>query len=181
MRGISLWSGTSRCSPFSLKVTDKVMVSITEVHGQTVYHDQPCIVWGIPFSAKRRARLPWHHRIQAVHCRRTTLINSRNSSASNMVQNACFNCSDLNDCGRMEIDGGLAPGAVVGHTTTHGGCGHPRLLAPNRDQFLHNTLRAKFLRGNINIYLHFVSFLHIDTTQVVEILPQTRQEPTYST
>ena len=25
------------------------------------------------------------------------------------------------------------------------------------------------------MYLHFVSFLHIDTTQVVEILPQIRQ------
>ena len=36
--------------------------------------------------------------------------------------------------------------------------------------------------GNIIIYLHiFVSFLHIDTTQVVEILPQIRQEPTYFT
>ena len=44
-----------------------------------------------------------------------------------------------------------------------------------------NPLRAIFFRGNINIYLHFVSFLHIDTTQVVEILPQLRQEPTYST
>ena len=30
-----------------------------------------------------------------------------------------------------------------------------------------NPLRAKFFRGNINIYLHFVSFLYIDTTQVV--------------
>ena len=44
-----------------------------------------------------------------------------------------------------------------------------------------NPLRAKFFRENINIYLHFVSFLHIDMTQVVEILPQIRQEPTYST
>ena len=44
-----------------------------------------------------------------------------------------------------------------------------------------NPLRAKFFRGNINIYLHFVSFLQIDTTQVVEILPQIKQEPTYST
>ena len=44
-----------------------------------------------------------------------------------------------------------------------------------------NPLRAKFFGGNINIYLHFVSFLHIDATQVVEILPQMRQEPTYST
>ena len=43
-----------------------------------------------------------------------------------------------------------------------------------------NTLRAKFFRGNINMYLHFVSFLHIDTMQVVEILLQIRQEPTYS-
>ena len=44
-----------------------------------------------------------------------------------------------------------------------------------------NPLRAKFFRGNINIYLHFVSFLHIDTTQVIEIHPEIRQEPTYST
>ena len=44
-----------------------------------------------------------------------------------------------------------------------------------------NPLRAKFFRGNINIYLHFVSFLDIDMTQVVEILPQIRQERTYST
>ena len=46
----------------------------------------------------------------------------------------------------------------------------------------HLTLyRAKFFRGIINIYLHFVSFLHFDMTQVLEILPQIRQEPTYST
>ena len=44
-----------------------------------------------------------------------------------------------------------------------------------------NPLRAKFFRGNINIYLHLVSFLHIHMTQVVEILPQIREEPTYST
>ena len=44
-----------------------------------------------------------------------------------------------------------------------------------------NPLRARFFRRNINIYLHFVSFLHIDTTQVVEILTQIRQEATYST
>ena len=44
-----------------------------------------------------------------------------------------------------------------------------------------NPLRAKFFRENIKIYLHFVSYLHIDTTQLVEILPQIRQEPTYST
>ena len=44
-----------------------------------------------------------------------------------------------------------------------------------------NPLRAKFFRGNINIYLHFVSFLHIDRTQVVEILPEIRQEPSYAT
>ena len=39
----------------------------------------------------------------------------------------------------------------------------------------------QFFRWNINIYSHFVSFLHIDMTQVVEIFPQIRQEPTYST
>ena len=49
------------------------------------------------------------------------------------------------------------------------------------DTSIFNPLHAKFIRGNINIYLHFVSFLQIGTTQVVEILPQIRQEPTYST
>ena len=42
-----------------------------------------------------------------------------------------------------------------------------------------NPLRAKFLRGNI--YLHFMLFLHIVKTQVVEILPQIRQGPTHFT
>ena len=44
-----------------------------------------------------------------------------------------------------------------------------------------NPLCAKFFRENMNMYLHFLSYLHIDTTQIVEILPQIRQEPTYST
>ena len=47
-------------------------------------------------------------------------------------------------------------------------------------EVIRNPLRAKFSRGNINIYLHFVSFRHIDTTQLVKILPQIRREPTYS-
>ena len=34
-----------------------------------------------------------------------------------------------------------------------------------------NPLRAKFCREKINIYLHFMSFLHINKTQVVEIPP----------
>ena len=44
-----------------------------------------------------------------------------------------------------------------------------------------NPLHANFFRGNTNIYSHFISFLHMDMTQVVEILPQVRQEPSYST
>ena len=40
-----------------------------------------------------------------------------------------------------------------------------------------NPLRAKFFRGNINIYSHFVSFLRIDMTQVLKILPQAREGP----
>ena len=43
-------------------------------------------------------------------------------------------------------------------------------------RLLINPSRTKLLRGNINIYLHFVSFLYIDTTRVVEILPQIRQD-----
>ena len=34
-----------------------------------------------------------------------------------------------------------------------------------------NPLHAKFLRENINMYLHFMSFLHTDKTQVAEIPP----------
>ena len=44
-----------------------------------------------------------------------------------------------------------------------------------------NPLRAKFFRGNINIYLHFVSFLHTNKTKVVEIPPRVREWPAYST
>ena len=43
-----------------------------------------------------------------------------------------------------------------------------------------NPLRAKFFRGNINIYLRFVSFIHIDMTQVLKIHYQVREGSTYS-
>ena len=36
-------------------------------------------------------------------------------------------------------------------------------------------LHAKFFWGNINIHLHFMSFLHIDLTQVLKTLPQVRE------
>ena len=62
---------------------------------------------------------------------------------------------------------------IQGQYLEVGGC-----ITPNIWHKL-NHLRAKFFRGSINIYLHFVSFIHIDTTQVVEILSQIRQEPTY--
>ena len=44
-----------------------------------------------------------------------------------------------------------------------------------------NPLRAKFFRGNVNIYFHLMPLLHIDLTQVLKILPQVRPGPTYST
>ena len=44
-----------------------------------------------------------------------------------------------------------------------------------------NPLRAKFFRENINIYLHFVSYLHIDMTRVAEILPRIGQGLAHST
>ena len=47
--------------------------------------------------------------------------------------------------------------------------------------FCFNPLRAKFFRKNINIYLHFMSFLHINKTEVVEIPPRVRLGPAYST
>ena len=42
-------------------------------------------------------------------------------------------------------------------------------------------LRAKFFRGNTNIYLHFMTLLHIDVKHVLKILPRVRPGPTYST
>ena len=50
----------------------------------------------------------------------------------------------------------------------------PLLLYVGFMHFIINPLRAKFFRGNINIYLHFVSFLHIDVIQVLKIIPQRR-------
>ena len=44
-----------------------------------------------------------------------------------------------------------------------------------------NPLRAKFLRENINLYLHFMSFLHTNKKQVAEIPPRVRHGPAYST
>ena len=44
-----------------------------------------------------------------------------------------------------------------------------------------NPLRAIFFRENINIYSHFMSFLHTNKTQVVEMPPRVRQGPAFST
>ena len=44
-----------------------------------------------------------------------------------------------------------------------------------------NTLRVIFIRENINIFLHFMSLLHTNKTQVIEIRPRVRQGPAYST
>ena len=44
-----------------------------------------------------------------------------------------------------------------------------------------NLLEAKFFRESIDMYLHFMLILHINMTQVVEILPHVRQGSTYST
>ena len=44
-----------------------------------------------------------------------------------------------------------------------------------------NSLRAKFFRGNINMYLHFMSFFHTDMPKIIEILPRIRPGLTYFT
>ena len=38
-----------------------------------------------------------------------------------------------------------------------------------------NLNYTKLFRGEKKIYLYFISFLHVDMTQVVEILPQVRR------
>ena len=42
------------------------------------------------------------------------------------------------------------------------------------------TLYVLYFKENIKMYLHFISFLHTDTTQVVEIIPCVRQELNYA-
>ena len=46
---------------------------------------------------------------------------------------------------------------------------------------IHLHLRTKFSRGDIIIYLHFMSLLQIDMAQVVEIPAHVRQGPSSST
>ena len=55
-----------------------------------------------------------------------------------------------------------------------------RELMANTCNWIINPLCTKFFRGNISIDLHFVSFIHIDMTQVLKILPQVSEGPTYS-
>ena len=43
-----------------------------------------------------------------------------------------------------------------------------------------NPLRAKFIKGNINMYLHLILFLHINMTQAAEIPPCVKQGSTLS-
>ena len=72
-----------------------------------------------------------------------------------------------------------------GYSSKHGGStkNGKGLILPVVHSYIFNDninpLRAKFFRENINIYLHFVSFIHIDRTQVLKIL-QVRETPTYS-
>ena len=44
-----------------------------------------------------------------------------------------------------------------------------------------NHLHAEFFKGNIKMYVQFISFLHTDMTHVAEILSDVRQELAYST
>ena len=51
-------------------------------------------------------------------------------------------------------------------------------------KFLWTTLSNIFSKRNqnhIHVYLYYMSFLHIDMTQVVEILPQVKQGYIHST
>ena len=56
----------------------------------------------------------------------------------------------------------------------------PAQMASNAEMFPFDDvimgiyIRAKFFRVNINIYLHFMSFLHIDLIHVLKILPEVR-------
>ena len=59
--------------------------------------------------------------------------------------------------------------------------GFPHWCPLMRKAVSFNPLRAKFVAENINIYLHFMSFLHTNKTQVVEIPPRVKPGPAYFT
>ena len=91
-------------------------------------------------------------------------------------------------CHYMSAGGGCGVcGWVVGGSGEWGRCGWGVgwVWVKSWLEWIHlvdfNPLRAKFFRGNINIYLHFMSLLHIDMTQVLKILPQVRPGLVYST
>ena len=75
------------------------------------------------------------------------------------------------DCSALAADSIANPWRIYSKTGTQ----------PQAESRNINPLRANFIRRNKNIYLHFMSFFHTDTTQVVNILPQAGQEVTYST
>ena len=60
------------------------------------------------------------------------------------------------------------------------GVHHDGWYPPDHAPLTINPLRAKFFRGNINMYLHFMSLLHIDMTQVLKIPSQVRPWNEYS-
>ena len=55
------------------------------------------------------------------------------------------------------------------------------IISESSGRMTWSSLRAIFPRENINIYLHFMSFLHTTKIHVVEIPPRVRQGPAYST
>ena len=47
-------------------------------------------------------------------------------------------------------------------------------LRPDDMCLLVNSLCANFFRGNMNMYLHFMSFFHTDMPKIIEIRPHIR-------
>ena len=86
----------------------------------------------VTLSRKHGDVLSWDDR---VDLKLVASINSWNNCASNTVQIASFNCSDLNYLGRMESDHGLVPGAMRVVTRVWWS-DQPPILAPNHGQFL---------------------------------------------
>ena len=101
----------------------------------------------VTLSRKHGDVLSWDDR---VDLKLVASINSWNNCASNTVQIASFNCSDLNYLGRMESDHGLAPGAMRVVTRVWWS-DQPPILAPNHGQFL----QPQQSEGQQNLHAHY--------------------------
>ena len=164
----------TRMSPFSVNEDYTVPVFETKLEDQDVKEGDKvmlqCRVTGNPIPD-----IKWYHGdkvLKNIEDFRQTYVDGVAQLVLQEVlpeDNGSYKCRAKNDAGKAEVS------CVVNVDGEYGAW-----FCLTRDGWF-NPLRAKFFKGNINIYLHFMSLLHTNMTQVLKIIPQVRPGPTYST